>query len=58
MQAFGPLGKVNWFSSYRDLAALDDFRKRLADDSGYMERISKAAGLFVGCEDKLFIAIP
>jgi hypothetical protein len=57
-QAFGPLGKVNWFSSHKDMAALDDFWKSLSNDSGYQERIGKATGLFGGCEDKLFMAIP
>jgi hypothetical protein len=59
VQAFGPLGQVSWFSSYKDLAAVAEFRARLAEDSGYQDRLRKtrAAELFTGCEDKLYTAI-
>ncbi len=57
-QAFGPLGQVTFFSRHASLAAFEEQAQALGEDSGYRERLAKAMGLFTGCEDKLFRAIP
>lgn len=44
---FGAGGAVGWITGYPDAAAVDAGQEALANDAGYGERVTAAAGLFI-----------
>jgi hypothetical protein len=47
VQVGGTLGVVHWFAEYPDMAAMEAGLLRTNTDPGYLERLSKAAEIFL-----------